>query len=346
LAFDGNGNFTPVHNWQTDKANGIKIRADRMDEQDDDIADGLTACVTRDGQSPATANLPMGGFRHTGVGAASASTDYMRADQAQTNGLTYLTASGTNTYTITPSPTVASMVAGLGFWVRFTNANTSTTCTLAIGAHSAVNLVKGASTALAVGDITAGMIAFCQYDGTNIQVHRVRNIELGTHTIPVPASAMSPRLTNGASYDESETTTNDVMVCGFLFDQSTDEAVQFSIPMPNSWDEGTVTVQFYWTTSVASGNVVWTAAAVSFADGDVLDTAFGTAQSVTDGSNGTGDINISSFTSAITVAGSPAAGEMVYFQILRDANAAGDTLAGDAKLLGVKVNITINAPTD
>ena len=40
--FDGNGNFVLPYSWATDKANGIKIRADRMDGQDQAIADGLT----------------------------------------------------------------------------------------------------------------------------------------------------------------------------------------------------------------------------------------------------------------------------------------------------------------
>lgn len=40
-----------------------------------DLATGLTNCVTRDGQSPATANIPLGGFKLTGVGAPNAPGD-------------------------------------------------------------------------------------------------------------------------------------------------------------------------------------------------------------------------------------------------------------------------------
>lgn len=240
---------------------------------------------------------------------------------------------------------MAALSAGLGFWVKFTNANTGA-CTLTVGALTQKALEKGVSTALVPADITAGMLAFCQYDGTRFQIHRVRNVETGVHSIPVPAAAMTATVTSGAAFDESETTTNDIMVSGFLFDKDADEKVQFAIPMPTSWDESTVTVQFYWTSSVASGDVVWAAAGIAFGDNDVLDTAVGTAQSVTDGSNGAGDLNISSATSAITIGGSPAAGDLVVFQVTRDADNGSDTLDGDAKLIAVKVNITINAPTD
>jgi len=66
-AFNGTGTYVRSYNWQVDKINGVKIRADRMDTEMDGFALGLSTCVTHDGQSPATANLPMGGFKHTGV---------------------------------------------------------------------------------------------------------------------------------------------------------------------------------------------------------------------------------------------------------------------------------------
>ena len=46
-----------------------------------DIAAALTASIANDGQTPAVANLPMGGNKHTNVAAAVAATDYARFDQ-------------------------------------------------------------------------------------------------------------------------------------------------------------------------------------------------------------------------------------------------------------------------
>lgn len=82
MPFNGAGVFNRLYSWVQDAINGIKIRADRMDAEDNGFATGLTDCVTRDGQSPALADLPMGGFKHTNVAAASAANEYLVYGQA------------------------------------------------------------------------------------------------------------------------------------------------------------------------------------------------------------------------------------------------------------------------
>ena len=74
MPFDGSGNFFRTDGVRTGSdlyaqqdAAGVNIETNFMDVAQQDIATGLSNCVTRDGQSPATANLPMGGFRHTDV---------------------------------------------------------------------------------------------------------------------------------------------------------------------------------------------------------------------------------------------------------------------------------------
>lgn len=57
MAFDGNGNFVRLHNWQLDAANGVDINAGEMDGEDNGFAAGLTNCVTRDGQGKMTADF-------------------------------------------------------------------------------------------------------------------------------------------------------------------------------------------------------------------------------------------------------------------------------------------------
>lgn len=167
MAFDGNGIFTPVYNWQTDKANGIKIRADRMDGQDDDIATGLTTCVTRDGQSPATANLPMGTYKHTGVGLATNLTDYAAASQLQSKNLEYFTTAGTiDAYTLTPSPAVGSLTTGLTFLVRIHVASAGATPTLAVSGLTATTISNGDLTALSTADLASGGVYQITYQGT------------------------------------------------------------------------------------------------------------------------------------------------------------------------------------
>ncbi len=50
MAYDGNGNFVRLYNWQQDAANGIDITASRVDAEDSGFAAGLSNAVTRDGQ--------------------------------------------------------------------------------------------------------------------------------------------------------------------------------------------------------------------------------------------------------------------------------------------------------
>ncbi len=63
MPFNGSGNFTRLMNWVADAASGTKIRADRHDIEDDNLAAGLSMCLTKDGQQLPTANIPMNGKR-------------------------------------------------------------------------------------------------------------------------------------------------------------------------------------------------------------------------------------------------------------------------------------------
>lgn len=67
MPFNGSGTFTRVMDWTNDRDAAIKIRADRHDQNDDDIANGLSNTITRDGQSQITANIPFNGKRITGL---------------------------------------------------------------------------------------------------------------------------------------------------------------------------------------------------------------------------------------------------------------------------------------
>jgi hypothetical protein len=94
MPYNGTGTFVRLYNWVTDAANGIFVRNDRMDAEMDGMATALSDCITRDGQSPATANLPMGGFKLTGLAAGSAPADsvnYLQAFTAPTftGGITF-----------------------------------------------------------------------------------------------------------------------------------------------------------------------------------------------------------------------------------------------------------------
>ena len=161
-----------------------------------------------------------------------------------------------------------------------------------------------------------------------------------------PASGMFAATTNGAASGQIETSSNKVNAKVFDFDASTEEYVCFNIPAPDFWDLGTITVQFFWTAPSGSGDVIWGAQALARSNDDALDTAYGTAQTVTDTLISANDEHVTSITSAITVGGTPAKGDQLYFRVYRDADAGGDTLNADARLLGVKIKFNMGQYDD
>jgi len=183
----------------------------------------------------------------------------------------------------------------------------------------------------------SGTFLLSNGDGSSLTGIRTQ----GKETIWLPASAMTTPTTNGAA---SGTTNGTNVVYKTLdFDQTTSESAQFQIAMPKSWNLGTLTFIAYWTASTGSGTVTWSLAAGAVSNDDVLDTTFGTAVTVTDTLLATGDLMVADESGAMTVNGSPAAGDLVCFKILRDIS---DTLTGDAKLLGIKLLYTTNASND
>lgn len=168
----------------------------------------------------------------------------------------------------------------------------------------------------------------------------------GKHTIYQPARGMISRTTSGAPDGTAEMATNDVMVVTKDFDAGTDEFVQFDVWMPKSWNESTVTAVISWTAASGSGDVIWGIQGLARSNDDALDTAFGTAVTVTDTLLAANDEHHTAETGAITIGGTPAENDRVIFQVYRDADAGGDTLAVDAKLIGVKIIYTTNAATD
>jgi len=168
----------------------------------------------------------------------------------------------------------------------------------------------------------------------------------GLETIWIPAVAMWGRTTNGAATGSAEAATSKETSKSLDFDQTTQEFAQFVIRFPKSWNEGTVTFAPIWSAASGTGGVVFGLAGVALSDDDALDTAFGTAQTSTDTLIATGDVHVGPTSSAITIAGTPAAGDLVFFQVNRTVSDGSDTLNADARLLGVVLFFTTDAADD
>lgn len=140
-----------------------------------DISSALTQSIAADGQTPVTANLPMSGFRHTGVANANARTTYASAADVQDGTPIYLTSvSGTNTITATAAYTMAAYAAGQRFIFFPAAANTgATTINLnAIGAKS----IFLSGLALTGGELVVGSPVEIVYDGTQFNLLSGSNV--------------------------------------------------------------------------------------------------------------------------------------------------------------------------
>lgn len=137
MAYNGTGTFVRIYSWVTDAANGILVRADRMDTDTNDIANGLSNCITRDGQSPPTAAIPMGAQKITGLANGTAPQDATTVLQVFT--------SPTFTTPVLTSPTITGTITATGVTgaLDLTNAASVSVPTATVGD----NTTKAASTA-------------------------------------------------------------------------------------------------------------------------------------------------------------------------------------------------------
>lgn len=171
----------------------------------------------------------------------------------------------------------------------------------------------------------------------------------GTETIWIPAGAIRPSVTGGcAPVIHIVTSANQPDIQYLAFDATTQEYAQFAIAFPKSWDEGTVTAVFYWSHAATATNfgVVWNLQGVAQSDDDAIAVAYGTAQQIADTGGTTDDLYVTSATPAITIAGTPAVGDLVNFRLSRVTGDASDTMAIDARLMGIKLLFTTNAGND
>lgn len=171
----------------------------------------------------------------------------------------------------------------------------------------------------------------------------------GKETIWIPAGAMRPTVSNGcAPLVDVETTAGRPDMQVLDFDATADEHAQFQVAFPKSWDLGTVTFQAFWSTSGAvTTGVAIGLQGVAVSDNETMDVAYGTAVVVTDDAQSAAEeLYVTAESGAVTIAGTPAAGDVCFFRVFRDVSDANDDMTQDMRLVGLKLHFTTNAPND
>lgn len=172
---------------------------------------------------------------------------------------------------------------------------------------------------------------------------------VGRHTVGAAAGTLFPATTNGcAALAQAETATNKINYKYLAFDAAAVEYAWFAIPTPKSYNASTVLMRAVWTHPATTTNfgVVWQFEILSSANDDALDTAVGTAVTVTDTGGTTQDFYQADVSAVITPSATPAKQDWLFVRVSRLATSGSDTMAVDAHLIGVELYYTTDVGTD
>lgn len=300
---------------------------------------GVSATVTMTSASPCVVT-------HTAHGRVADEPVILTTTGALYTGLT----AGQTVYIKSPTTDNYNLSATPGGAAINTSGTQSGFHTATIGKHT---VYKQGGQALGKKDIFGAgheiALRFRQYPARYELIATTTDL-LGKEEIAVfPAGAMKPQLTSGCAllvWDES--TTYKVMTSYLAFDAATQEYAQFSFRAPKALDESAnFTAMFVWkeAASATVHNCVWQIEMQAQGDGDTLDSAWGTAVTVTD-TGASGIRQISPETSAIVPGGTWAAGDEIIVRVSRKAADAADTLDVDAHLIEVVLFATYAASVE
>jgi hypothetical protein len=144
MAFNGTGTFVRIYNWVNDKVNAVPITASSFDAELDGMASGLSDCITKDGQTTITGNIPMNSHNFTGLSTGNARTDSLTLGQVQDGQFTALglTGGAADAYTASPSPAITAYVPTMEYSAKIHATNLTTNPTLLISAISGGTIKK------------------------------------------------------------------------------------------------------------------------------------------------------------------------------------------------------------
>lgn len=261
--FNGNGTFVRAYNWTQDLDNNIPITASRFDTENDGFATGLSTCITKDGQTTITANIPFNSKKITGLAAGNARTDSLNISQVQDNQFLDLGALGgaADAYTGSPSPAVTAYASSMRFTGVIPATNLTTTPYLqlsGIADPETTGIIKkididGNEIAVEVGDLVeSGVYDFKRNVGNNAWiVLNPRNLSSGSFSNLSVDNLTVGETLNGSVFSTSQITLtnngtdadNDIdFSAGAAFDTTNNigwYSAALTKQLDNSWAAGT-----------------------------------------------------------------------------------------------------------
>lgn len=309
MARDGNGDYSrPV----TPPINGDVADADAFNAEMDDIAQALSDSLPIAGTKAMAANLPMGGFKITGLAAASANGDAVRYEQL--TGLPYQAADATLT-----ALAALSWVSGnplMQFTAADTISLTLTPSVTSLTLSGALRVGNGSASATAVGPsatygifFTSGTQIDFTINGTSVwQINSSGHIiGAASRDIYLGANRRYSWVGDTDTYLENSTTDTLRLVCGGAARLTLDGSIGvFAVPVQariprSSETTGTLTVASANKVVPCSGGVTLPASVFTADDVVALD-GNGTNRTITRGSGLTMYLNGSDVASATLAA--------------------------------------------
>ena len=169
MSFNGSGTFQ-INTAGQPVVSGTTISSTAFNALTADLATGLSTCITKDGQTTPTANIPMGSNKITGLAVGTVATDAATLGQVQSTVAKLLNSvSGVDTITAAGTPSVSAYAAGQMFYFVAAGDNTGAV-TINIDSLGAKSVTRDGAVALAAGDIKSGEVVVIVYDGTRFQV--------------------------------------------------------------------------------------------------------------------------------------------------------------------------------
>ena len=170
------------------------------------------------------------------------------------------------------------------------------------------------------------------FDGTLTTANVTRYIHV------TPAAMM---LDTSANEDPDEANSGNAPV--LTFNDTEKNIVYFGFRVPEDWKSGTdINIEVIWTSATTSGNVEWEIDYTAVPTDGTEATASDGTDAYIDAAPGTASYVLTTGSNLTVPSGSLAAGDMVFIQLFRDAQAGNgdDTLAGTALLLGANIEYT------
>ena len=150
LSFNGTGTFN-INTAGQPVVTGTVISSATFNLLTADLGTGLSTCLTKDGQSTPTANIPMGTYKLTGLGVATATGDALSFGRVATISTLTLT---TPLATASGGTALASFTSGGALYATSTTALTTGTLPVASGGTGAVTFTDGG---VMIGNVTGAI---------------------------------------------------------------------------------------------------------------------------------------------------------------------------------------------